>query len=67
MGDSRARHLSEYPSLESLLVLMDKGKYREIPDSNGPTDTVHATRAILRDFPGITLKEAVDVAKSLGR
>jgi hypothetical protein len=64
--DQRARYLSDYPSLESLLATIDKDKYREIRDNNGRTGIVHATRAVMRDFPGITLQEAADVAKSLG-
>lgn len=64
--EQRARFISDYPSREaSVLAVIDKDQYREIRDARGRTGVVHAVRAVMRDYPGITLGEATEVINKL--
>lgn len=63
--ERRERHLAAYPSTHDVVASMDTEKYTRIRDTRGRAGIVHAVRALMRDFPGLTLEEAADVAKSL--
>ena len=58
----RAAYLQAYPTLSSLKATLDAEKYRTIRATRGEA---HAIRAIHKDYPGIKIAEATEVARSL--
>jgi hypothetical protein len=61
----RTAHLGTYPSIDALRPVVDAAKYRAIRDNGGRTGEVQAARALMRDYPGLTLTEAATLARSL--
>jgi hypothetical protein len=61
----RATHLRAYPNLEALRATLDPTKYQPIKAANTRTGELKAARAIMRDYPGLKLTEAADLARTL--
>lgn len=64
-AERRAKFLAEYPLLGSVLAMCDKDRYRAIRDAHGRAGQMYAIRAVMKDFPGITLFEAIEVVDKL--